>query len=100
MPATEQNIPHLVAVPREQYLRKEENRIRSLADAAATSDLAVELHRNAVLFAEDLIDVHESAAARQASQGADHFAESHRRFASQAWQLKLYHLNQLSAILI
>lgn len=99
MTATSQ-IQRLVALPREQYLRKEETRIRSLALPAQNTDPAVELHLNAVLGAEDLIDIHEVAAERQASQGAEHFAASHRRFAAIAWQLKLYHLSQLANLLV
>jgi len=100
MPTPTADIPRLVPMPREQYLRKEECRIRSLALPARSSDPVVAIHLDAVLAAEDLIDIHESAAERQRAQGANHFAESHRVFAAKAWQLKLYHLNQLASILI
>ena len=100
MPVQIAEIPRLVPMPREQYLRKEETRIRSLALPARNADPTVAIHLSAVLGAEDLIDVHESAADRQAANGAIHFAEAHRRFAATAWQLKLYHLNALASILI
>ena len=93
-------IPRLVTHPREQYLRKEECRIRSLALPARNADPAIAIHLNAVLGAEDLIDIHEAAAKRQASQSAPHFSEVHRRLAAVAWQLKLYHLNALASHLI
>lgn len=93
-------IPRLVPIPREQYLRKEETRIRSLALPSRNADPFIELHLDAVLGAEELIDIHEVAAQRQSNQGAEHFAASHRRFAAIAWQIKLHHLNQLAAILI
>ncbi|MEI6654773.1 MAG: hypothetical protein WCP45_08400 [Verrucomicrobiota bacterium] len=92
--------PRLVALPREQYLRKEEARIRSLSLPARNSDPQVETHLSAVLGAEELIDIHESAAIRQAAQGAKHFADAHKRFASIAWQIKLYHLNALSNLVL
>ena len=92
--------PRLVTLPREQYLRKEEARIRSLSLPARNSDPIVETHLCAVLGAEELIDIHESAAIRQSAQGARHFAEAHTRFASIAWQIKLYHLNALSNLVI
>ena len=90
----------LVPLPREQYLRREETNIRSLAMPARNSDPQVAMHLSAVLGAEDLIDIHECAANRQSAQGAHHFAESHMRFAATAWQLKLYHLNALANLLI
>lgn len=94
-------VPRLVPLPREQYLRKEETRIRSLAlPQAANADPQVQVHLFAVCAAEELIDIHEAAALRQEAQGAPHFARSHRRYATLAWQLKLFHLNQLAALLI
>ncbi len=94
------DIPRLVATSREQYLRKEECRIRSLALTASRLDPQVRIHLDAVLGAEELIDIHDSAAQRQAAQGAHHFADTHRRFSALAWQLKLLHLHTLASTLI
>lgn len=99
MPNTLQ-IPLLVPFAREQYLRKEETRIRSEALPVRHGDSEVNLHLNAVLGAEELIEIHEVAARRQNAQGATAVAATHHRFAALAWQLKLHHLNCLASLLI
>lgn len=90
----------LVTTPREQYLRKEEKRIRSEAVALTQSDPLIATHLMAVQAAEELHEIHEAAAIRQHRMGAESVANVHRRLAASAWQLKLHHLHQLAGILI
>ena len=97
------DVPRLLSHPREQYVRQNEARI---ADAIAQAmkapqvDPAVHLHSVVIEMAQDLIDVHDAAANRQRSCGANRVADSHEGFSAQATQIKLYHLSQLSAILL
>lgn len=90
----------LVTTVREQYLRKEENRIRSEAVSLSQSDPLVSTHLMAVQSSEELHEIHEAAAIRQDRMGAVGIGDVHRRLAGVAWQLKLHHLHQLAGILI
>jgi hypothetical protein len=96
-----QSIRPLVSVPREQYLRKEEARIRSLSLPTVCADSLAAIHLTALEYAEELQDCHEVAATsnRQATN-REHMAVAHDSYAAMALQLKLYHLNQLSAIVL
>jgi len=94
-------ISRLVTHPREQYLRQNEARLRSLSLPARNDDPVVAVHTNAMLFAEDLIDRHEVAAeANRQHPTRQHVALEHQVFAAKATQLKLYHLDQLANLLI
>ena len=92
-------IRQLVTVPREQYLRKEEARIRSLALPAVCADPLAATHLAALEFAEDLQDRHEVAANAHRTT-RPHMAAEHDIYAAKACQLKFYHLNQLSILVI
>jgi hypothetical protein len=96
MPKYTLEVPVLVPVAREQFLRRDEGRIRSVALLAEKSDPAIKNHLAIVLMAEDLQDVHEAAACRFQNTGNTAFAEAHRRFAQQAIQIRLHHLDLLS----
>ena len=91
----------LVTVPREQYLRKEEARIRSLALPAVCADPLAAKHLTALEYAEDLQDRHEVAAvANRKAANREHVAAEHDVYAAKAMQLKFYHLDQLSTIVL
>jgi hypothetical protein len=89
-------IPVLVPVAREQFLRRDEGRIRSAALLAEKTDPVIKTHLAIVLMAEDLQDVHEAATNRFQNTGHAAFAEAHKRFAQQAIQIRLHHLDRLS----
>lgn len=95
------NAHRLVTHPREHFLRQNETRIRSLAAAQHRVDPMVNLHLSAVHMAEDLQDIHESAAtAYQARSNSQHRVEMHTVHRDQSQQFKLYHLDKLAIILI
>jgi hypothetical protein len=100
MPTSTHQPIRLVTTVREQYLRKEENRIRSEAVSLSQSDPLVSTHLIAVQSSEELHEIHEAAAIRQDRMGAEGIANVHRRLAATAWQLKLHHLHQLAGILL
>lgn len=58
MPATIAEIRRAVTAPREQYLRQNEGRIRSLALPQNTSDPVIATHLEFILWLEDAIDIH------------------------------------------
>lgn len=95
------HIPRLVPHPREVYLRQNETRIRSAAAsvlASGTPDPAVSAALDAVIFAEDLFDIHEIATEKYISK--PHHAQLHRDWAAKAMQLKLRALDQLAHLVI
>jgi hypothetical protein len=101
MSQTTTEIPLLVTHSREQYLRKNEVRIRNLALPQHNTDPLVELHLNAVHMAEDLEQIHASAASGYRSLNtAPHRVQIHEHHAAAANQIKLYHLDKLATILL
>jgi hypothetical protein len=100
MPKYTHPVPILVPVAREQFLRRDEGRLRSVALLAEKSDPVIKTHLDIVLMAEDLTDVHEAAADRFHRTGNAAFSDAHKRFAQQAVQIRLHHLDQLSKILV
>ncbi len=96
--ATDTEIPRLVSMPREQYLRQQETKIRSDAGRLIHSDPAINNHLSAVLSAEDLYEFH-SAVEEAFLERTDHRAARHGRFKEMAHQLKLHHLDQLSNLI-
>lgn len=102
MPAPELQTPRLISPPREQYLRKEETRIRSAAIAmlAAGPSPDIRAALDAVLHAEDLFDIHDVTATFYGQRGQVARNENHTRYANQAMQLKLRALDQLSYLAI
>lgn len=95
-------IPTLVSLPREQYLRKEEARILSLAGQHGRTDPQIKLHHNAAIFAEDLYELHMACIEVFERRGDEqkHRIERHQRFADQAFQLRLLHLDHLANLLV
>jgi hypothetical protein len=102
MPAPDLQTPRLVSAPREQYLRKEETRIRSAAIAmlAAGPSPDIRAALDAVLHAEDLYDIHDETAKFYQQRSQPVRVETHTRYASQAMQLKLRSLDQLSFLVL
>ena len=97
------DIAPLVSHTREQFLRKEEGRIRSQATsllAAGKPDPSITAALDAAIFAEDLHEIHDETAKHYAQKGVPHRAEIHDRYARQALQLKLRALDQLSHLVI
>lgn len=92
--------PRLVSTSREQYLRQNEARIRSLALPQNTTDPTIALHLDAVLWLEDVTDIHEIAETKFRSNHTPHLAETHRGFIAKLTQLKLHHLDQLAHLLV
>ena len=92
--------PRLVTTTREQYLRQNEARLRSLALPQNTSDPVIALHLDAVLWLEDVCDIHEIAETKFRRNNAPHLAETHRVFIAKLTQLKLHHLDQLAHLLV
>lgn len=92
------SIEPLVSHPREQYLRKEETRIRSAAIAILASgpDTNLRASLDAVLHAEDLYEIHAETAKYYTQRGQTMRTATHTRYAAQAHQLKLRALDQLS----
>lgn len=102
MPATAPITP-LISHTREQYLRKEETRIRSLASnilATGSPDPSIRAALDAVIYAEDLHDIHDVTAKFYSAKEIPHRAENHQRYAAKAWQLKLRALDQLAHLVI
>ena len=93
-------VPRLVPTPREQYLRQNETRIRSLALPLEKDDPAIRTHHQAILLCEDLIEIHDCACDRQKAIGAHRVADTHARYRDSARQLLLHHLDQLAHLLI
>lgn len=103
MPLATHKLEPLVNVTRQQFLTKEETRIRSLASnvlASKNPDPAVRRWLNAVLYAEDINDIHDIAREKYERTGPPHHAESHASWAAQAAQLKLLALDQLAHLLL
>lgn len=93
------DIQRIVSHAREQYLRKEETRIRSEALNAKT-DPAVLMHLTGIEFAEDLQDYHESVISHFREKNLPHRIPPHERYQAQAFQLKLHHLDKLAHLTI
>jgi hypothetical protein len=93
-------IDPIVSVPREQYLLKNETRIRDLALPAKNSDPAVAVHLQIVLFQESIQDRHEVAVTANRNAHREHMARDHQAFADMAYQTKLHHLSQLASLLL
>lgn len=100
MSATMPEILRAVPAPREQYLRQNETRIRSLALPQNSSDPTVAMHLEFVAWLEDNADIHEIAEQKHKQSGASRVAEVHRDYAAKMQQLKLHHLDQLAHLLI
>lgn len=100
MPATVPEIRRAVPAPREQYLRQNETRIRSLALPQHTSDPSVAAHLEFVAWLEDAVDIHEIAETKHRQNGANRVAEVHRDYAAKITQIKIHHLDQLAHLLI
>lgn len=102
MPAPDLQTPRLVSAPREQYLRKEETRIRSAAIAMLAGGPSPDIRAalDAVLHAEDLYDIHDVTATFYGQRGQVTKNENHTRYATQAMQLKLRSLDQLSFLVL
>ena len=90
----------LVTTTREQYLRKEENRIRSEAVALCQSDPLIAKLLSAISKAEEFYEHHDVTAIRQDRIDATALSNYHRRLTSAAWELKLYFLDQLAVIVL
>jgi hypothetical protein len=102
MSTTTDTIAPLVAHTREQYLRKEESRIRSAATTilAGGPDPGIRAALDAVIYAEDLHDIHDVTAAYYRDRGIAHKDRTHVRYAASAWQLKLRALDQLAHLVV
>jgi len=100
MPTTATATPRIVSTSREQYLRQNEARIRSLALPQNTTDPVIALHLDAVLWLEDVADIHEIAETKFRRNNTPHLAETHRGFIAKLTQLKLHHLDQLAHLLV
>jgi len=90
----------LVPMPREQYLRQQETRLRSEAARLEKEDPSIACHLAAVLFAEDLHDYHSKAEDHFEEKGDRARTERHTHLKDQALQIKLHHLNQLASLII
>lgn len=93
-------LPALVTVERERYLRQNETKIRSAASnalaASAKPDVPVSAALNALIYAEDLADRHEIAVAANRKQQREPMARDHERYVAMATHLKIRALDQLS----
>jgi hypothetical protein len=96
MPDTQ--VPQLVPVTREQYLRREEPRLLAAGAIAAKTNPELNTHLEAATILEDIIDIHEAAANRYTRQQAHHIAAVHTRHAQGAQQIRLHHLDQIARI--
>lgn len=96
------DVPRLVSAAREPYLRKEESRIRSAATSvlAAGPDPIIRAALDAVIFAEDLHDIHDVTASYYRDRGIAHKDRTHARYAATAMQLKLRALDQLAHLVV
>lgn len=93
----------VVSHPREQYLRKDEARIRSVAAgliASGTPDPAISAEIDDILAAEDLFDLHDVTATFYQDKKVPHRADIHRRHAAQAQRLKLRALDRLAHLVL
>ena len=99
-PAATTPAPRLVTTTREQYLRQNEARIRSLALPQNTSDPVIALHLDAVLWLEDVCDIHEIAEAKFRRNNTPHLAATHTALIAKLTQIKLHHLDQLAHLLV
>lgn len=95
-------ITPLLALPRETYLRQNEARIRSAAASilAAGPDTSIRAALDAVIYAEDLFDIHDVTASYYRERGLVHKDRTHTRFAAAAMQLKLRALDQLAYLAV
>ncbi len=97
------DITPLLSLPRETYLRQHEARIRSAAASvlAAGPDTSIRSALDAVIYAEDLFDIHDVAATHYRNRdGQQHRATTHARHAAAAMQLKLRALDQLAHLVV
>ncbi len=90
----------LVTLPREQYLRQQETRIRSEAARLERGDPIIAAHLQAVLSAEDLHDYHLTAENHFEGKGDRARTERHERLKDASLQLKLHHLDQLANLIL
>lgn len=100
MPATVSEIRRAVTAPREQYLRQNEGKIRSLALPQNTADPIIAAHLEYILWLEDAVDIHEIAQEKHRNAGANRVSEVHRDYAAKLSQIKLHHLDQLAHLLV
>ena len=100
--ASTSEIARLVPHPREVFLRQNEARILSAAAAllAADRDPAIAAAQEAVLFADDLYDIHDVTAKFYVTKEIPHRVENHQRYAAKAMQLKLRALDQLAHLVL
>lgn len=91
----------LIPVPREQYLVKNEGRIRDQAlPLRNNGDPTIAKWLNGVLAAESLFDIHDLTARKYAETDRPARSEMHARFAHDANQLKLSCLDQLAHLVL
>lgn len=90
----------LIPMPREQYLRQQETRIRSDSARLAPTDPAINNHLNAVLYAEELHDFHSAATDIFQQRADNHRTLRHTRLTEIAHHLKLHHLDQLAHLIL
>lgn len=93
------DIHQLVTTSREQYLWKQETRIRESA-RTAKDDPAISRHLTAVESAEDFVDYHEAVISHFRKHDQTHRIPPHERYLANARQIKLHHLDQLAHLLI
>jgi hypothetical protein len=91
-----------VSHAREQYLRKEEGRIRSAAAGlqAAGADPTITAELDDIIAAEDLFDLHDVTADYYREKSVPHREKIHRRHAAEAARFKLRALDRLAHLVI
>jgi hypothetical protein len=95
--------PPAVSHPREQYLRKEEGRIRSLASgllASGSPDPTINAELTDIIDAEDMHDLFEVTADYYRDKGVSHREAIHRRHAEAAARFKLRALDRLAHLVL
>jgi hypothetical protein len=95
--------PTGVSHPREQYLRKDEARIRSVAAgliASGTPDPAIAAELEDIIATEDMFDLHQVTANFHQERRVEFRAKIHRRHAAQCARLKLRALDRLAHLVL
>lgn len=90
----------IIPIPREQYLRKDESRILTVArQPGSRANPAIAAQLAAYSHAEDLHNIHEVTAGKYEDTHLAHRAPMHRDYATKAHQLKLLALETLSQLI-